>query len=105
MTFSSLTLLTLDYSYRLDMSIAGSKKDPKFGIIQGECGDLNICPDFILSLLTAFAAFAFQQLYQAITVAAAAGRRRKRSGSEMSPSFSVNFFNDLAFLGTIFYNS
>ena len=72
--------------HKLGVQQAASKSDMVGSLSGGSsgggsstCFDIDICPDLILAGLATFAAVAFFMIYQAITMAAVAPRKRRRS--------------------------
>ena len=67
-----------------------------------ECFTLDICPDLLISGLTAAAAAAFYFIYQAITVKAAG--RKKRSFQNFVQSYNLNHLFDFFTIGNFWKN-
>ena len=63
----------------------------------GSCFTIDICPDLLISGLTAAAAAAFYFIYQAITVKAAG--RKKRSFQNFVQSYNFNHLLDFFTVG------
>ena len=67
-----------------------------------ECFTIDICPDLLISGLTAAAAAAFYLIYMAITVKA--GRRKKRSPQNFFQSYDFNHLLDFFTVGKFLKN-
>ena len=66
-----------------------------------ECFTIDICPDLLISGLTAAAAAAFYFIYQAITVKAG---RKKRSYQNFFQSYDFNHLLDFFTVGKFLKN-
>ena len=69
----------------------------------GTCFKIDICPDFLMAGLAASGAAAFFWIYQAITVKAAAGRR-KRSFQNFITSHDFDHVIDFFIAGKFYAN-